>query len=78
MNWLSGLLPKFGAESFKFTKDDVSKLVRGGLIAGIGAGGAYILHGAGMLDWGPMTPLVVMVLAQAANTLKVWVADNSK
>lgn len=78
MNWLTKILPKFGTDSFRFTSDDVGKLVKGSLIAAIGAGGAYALNGAGMLDWGPYTPLVVMVCAQAANALKVFVSDNSK
>lgn len=78
MNWIAKILPKFGNESFKFTSDDVGKIARGSLVAALGAGGAYALNSAGLLDWGPYTPLVVMLCAQAANALKVWVGDNSK
>ena len=73
---MSGLSGLFGPNSFKFTSSDLLKIGKSAVFVAIGAGGAYALNSATLLDWGPATPIVVAGLAWAANTLKVWVANN--
>lgn len=65
-----------GSPNFSISIDDLKKVGTGALLAAFGAGAYYLIHWAGMVDWGPYTPIVVAALGVATNLLRKYVTNT--
>lgn len=66
-----------GSLRWQFNREDGQKIVKGALIALGGAGVVFLGQLSGM-EFGAWTPFVVALCSTGVNTLKKWIADNSK
>jgi Na+-driven multidrug efflux pump len=59
------------------TREGFIKILKGGVIAGIGAAAFYVLEALGTADYGTYTPLVTAGLAILVNAVRVFVRENA-
>ena len=57
--------------SLKLDSEQIMKLVKSAVTAGLGAMAVYLLQGLGSLNFGIYTPLVVALCAWLVNLVKV-------
>jgi hypothetical protein len=58
--------------SLKLDSEQIIKLLKSAVVAGLGAAAFYALEGIGKLDCGIYTPLVVALCSWLVNLLKVY------
>lgn len=61
---------------YKFTKETILHILRGGLIAGGGAFAVYVLQALGSIDFGQWSEAVVAISAIIINAIKEFIRDH--
>jgi len=61
---------------YKFTKETLLHILKGGLIAGGGAFAIYVLQALGEFDFGMWTEAVVAISAIIINAIKEFIRDH--
>ena len=66
-----------GSTSYSLNSSDFKRIGKGALVAVVGALLVYATETLPAIDFGAWTPLVAAAFAVIANTVRVWIADNS-
>ena len=64
------------AEKFKLDSDEMKKVGKGCLIAGVGAVLVYLAEAIPGIDFGAWTPIAVAVFGVATNFVRKWITYN--
>lgn len=69
-----------GSPSFNFdVKADGARILKGALMAAIGALLTYLTQEVGHVDFGPLwTPVIVAGWSVVANAVRVWFSDTTE
>lgn len=67
-----------GSKPFLINSEDVTRILKGAMIAVAGALVVYIADVIPTIDFGVWSPLAVALASIAVNSLRIWIADNSQ
>lgn len=66
-----------GSKRFTLNMNDVWKLLKGMVIAALGAILTYLMQWATSTDFGEFTPAIVAVVSVLVNVIRKWLMDYS-
>lgn len=66
-----------GSKPFLVNSEDMTRILKGAMIAVAGALVVYLADVVPTIDFGIWTPLAVALASVAVNALRIWVADNT-